>query len=143
LEASSEDVRSEVAGSVVVLQAPRLDGLAVVDDGLVGRGGRLQYPSPISLNPFANFSIRLGGGCLQAVQEEAHEERSGKDRSDCFVKVSKLITRFQFWIFMNQNLRFNRGRLLVRRVRSMFEASENQLRNPRKKCSFMSQLEES
>jgi hypothetical protein len=79
---------------------------------------------------------------LQAVREEAHEERSGKDRSDCFVKVSKLITRFQFRISMNQNLRFNRGILLVKRLRSMLEASENQLRNPRKKSSFMSQLEE-
>jgi hypothetical protein len=79
---------------------------------------------------------------LQAVREEALEERSGKDRSDCFVKVSKLITRFQFRISMNQNLRFNRGILLVKRLRSMLEASENQLRNPRKKSSFMSQLEE-
>jgi hypothetical protein len=84
---------------------------------------------------------------LQAVREEAHEERSGKersgkDRSDYFVKVSKFITRFQFRISMNQNLRFNRGILLVKRLRSMLEASENQLCNPRKKSSFMSQLEE-
>jgi hypothetical protein len=84
---------------------------------------------------------------LQAVREEALEERSGKersgkDRSDCFIKVSKLITWFQFRITMNQNLRFNRGILLVKRLKSMLEASENQLCNPRKKSSFLSQLEE-